>query len=57
MSNAIIVSPKYQDDIRYARDMTDAVSMIVSLLADKGATLSVYLGLWEGTEIKKKLYI
>ncbi|KAK7214107.1 hypothetical protein V2G26_021285 [Clonostachys chloroleuca] len=57
VSNAIMASPKYQDDMRHARDATDAVSMMVSLSADEGATLSVHLGLWEGTEIKKKLYI
>ncbi|KAG9249621.1 uncharacterized protein F5Z01DRAFT_472066 [Emericellopsis atlantica] len=56
LSNAIITGPKYQDDARQWRDSTDAVSMVVSHSAHDGAVVYLHLGLWEGTEIKKKLY-
>ena len=56
MSNAIATSPLYQEDARQWRDCTDGVSMVISHQAHDGAIIFASLGLWEGTQIKKKPY-
>ena len=56
-ATAIITSTMYQEDVRQCRDCTDSVSMVVSHRADDGAVIYVSLGLWEGTQIRKKLYV
>ncbi|KJZ68997.1 hypothetical protein HIM_11613 [Hirsutella minnesotensis 3608] len=57
ISNAIAASPLYQDEIRQCRDSTDCVSMVISHQAHEGALIFVSLGLWEGIQIRKKLYV
>ncbi|KAI0156752.1 hypothetical protein GGR52DRAFT_583044 [Hypoxylon sp. FL1284] len=57
ITDAIKASPAYQDDIKQVRRCTQSVSMVVSHLAYEGAVVYTSLGLWEGTQIKKKLYI
>ncbi|KAM4063368.1 hypothetical protein HRG_013901 [Hirsutella rhossiliensis] len=57
ISNAITASPLYQDETRQWRDSTDCVSMVISHQAHDGALIFVSLGLWEGIQIRKKLYV
>ncbi|KAI1086240.1 hypothetical protein F5B19DRAFT_498544 [Rostrohypoxylon terebratum] len=53
---AITASPAYQDDTQRVKKCTQSVSMVVSHLACEGAVVYASLGLWDGTQIKKKLY-
>jgi hypothetical protein len=55
--HAIAAGPIYQDDAREWRDCTDCVSMVIPHQAHEGAVIYVSLGLWEGTQIRKKLYL
>lgn len=57
VSRAIQASPPYQDDARQWRRTTDAVSMVISHEGDVGAAICLRLGLYEGTQIKQKLYV
>ncbi|KAK3391215.1 hypothetical protein B0H63DRAFT_467490 [Podospora didyma] len=56
-SRGIETSPKYRNEAKQRRDITDAVSMVISASAYEGATIFLDLGLWEGTLIKRELYI
>ncbi|KAK3680523.1 hypothetical protein B0T22DRAFT_122059 [Podospora appendiculata] len=56
-SRGIETSPKYQNQVKQCRDITDAVSMVISASAYEGSTIFLDLGLWEGTLIKRELYL
>lgn len=55
-NNAMAASPKFKEDRKEWRSITDCMSMEISHLADEGATIYVSMGLWEGARIRKKLY-
>lgn len=57
VASGIMASPPYQKDVKQRKMRTGSVSMVVSHLASEGAVISVYLGLREGTEIKKAIFL
>ncbi|KAL6405581.1 putative serine threonine protein kinase [Ilyonectria robusta] len=57
MSKAIQASPKFQEEAKQWRDCTDCVSMVISHMATERAIMYLSLGLWEGTQIKERLYV
>lgn len=54
--DAIQTSPTFQEETKQQRGNTNAVSMLFSHNGVEGAIIFLRLGLWQGTEIKKKLY-
>lgn len=56
LAKAIETSPKYIKEVEQCVDRTDCVAMVISHLADEGATFLLSLGLWEGARIRKILF-
>ncbi|KAM7191156.1 hypothetical protein V8F33_009027 [Rhypophila sp. PSN 637] len=56
VSSAIEASRTYRDEVKKWQGFTDCVSMVISQSACESASIFVSLGLWEGIQIKNKLY-